>query len=162
MAVTDDIVATYRGPRAVMRRLLKGERHEARALTYLIAALVVIYIAQWPGMSRAAHFAPEIPLVQRMVAALLAVLALIPAFYLLAALGHFVARALGGRGDFFGARIALFWALLAVTPLMLLQGLVAGFIGPGLQATLVGVIVFAVFLWFWVSGLRVAEFGGGE
>lgn len=162
MAVTDDIVATYRGPRTVMRRLLRGERHEARALTYLIAALVVIYIAQWPGLSRAAHFTPGVPLVQRMVAAFLAVLALIPAFYLLAALGHIAARAFGGRGDFFRARIALFWALLAVTPLMLLQGMVAGFIGPGLQATLVGVIVFAVFLWFWVSGLRVAEFGGGE
>lgn len=162
MAVTDDIVATYRGPGAVMRRLLTGERHEARALTYLVAALVVIYVAQWPGLSRAAHFEPDVPLVQRMVASFLAVLAMIPAFYLLAALGHLAARLLGGQGDFFGARIALFWALLAVTPLMLLQGMVAGFIGPGVQATLVGVIVFAVFLWFWVSGLRVAEFGGGE
>lgn len=162
MAVTDDIVATYRGPSAVMRRLLQGERHEARALTYLIVALVVIYIAQWPGLSRAAHFAPEVPLVQRMVAAFLAVLAMIPAFYMLAAFGHLVARALGGRGNFFGARIALFWALLAVTPLMLLHGMVAGFIGPGVQATLVGVIVFAVFLWFWLSGLRASEFGGGE
>ncbi|MGB3315979.1 MAG: YIP1 family protein [Albidovulum sp.] len=162
MAVTDDILATYRGPRAVMRRLLKGERHEARALTYLVVALIVIYIAQWPGLSRAAHFEPDVPLVQRMVASFLAVLALIPAFYLLAALGHLAARVFGGKGDFFAARIALFWALLAVTPLMLLQGVVVGFIGSGLQATLVGVIVFAVFLWFWVSGLRAAEFGGRE
>ena len=162
MAVTDDIVATYRGPRAVMRRLLQGERHEARALTYLIAALLVIFVAQWPRLSRAAHFAPDVPLTQHMVGTFLAVLAMTPAFYLLAALGHLAARALGGRGDFFGARIVLFWALLAVTPLMLLHGMVAGFIGPGVQATLVGLVVFVVFLWFWLSGLRVAEFGGGE
>ncbi|MDW4548874.1 YIP1 family protein [Defluviimonas sp. D31] len=159
MAVTDDIVATYRGPRRVMRRLLAGERHEARALTYLIAALVVIYIAQWPGLSRAAHFEPEVPLVQRMVASFLAVMALLPVVYLLAALGHLVARAFGGKGDFFGARIALFWALLAVSPLMLLQGMIAGFIGPGLQAGVVGGIVFVVFLWFWLSGLAVSESG---
>lgn len=156
MAVTDDIVATYRGPRAVMRRLLRGERHEARALAYLLAALVVSFIAQWPALSRAAHLQPEVPLAQRMVAAFLAVLAAIPAFYLLAALGHLAARAFGGAGDFFSARIALFWALLAVTPLMLLHGLVRAFLGQGPQATLTGVVVFAVFLWFWIAGLRAA------
>ncbi len=158
MAVTDDIVATYRGPRAVMRRLLAGERHEARALAYLLAALIVIFIAQWPAMSRAAFLEPDVPLTQRMVAAFLAVLAAIPAFYLLAGAGHLAARAAGGRGDFFGARIALFWALLAVTPMMLLQGLVAAFIGPGSALTATGVVVFAVFLWFWFAGLRVADF----
>ena len=56
---------------------------------------------------------PSVPLTQRMVAAFLGVLALIPVFYLLAALAHFGARLFGGHGSFFGARIALFWALLA-------------------------------------------------
>ena len=51
------------------------------------------------------------------------------------------------------ARIALFWALLAVTPLMLLQGLVAAFAGPGAAPDVTGVAVFAVFLWFWLAGL---------
>lgn len=162
MAVTDDIVATYRGPGAVMRRLLTGERHEARALAYLIAALTVIYVSQWPGLSRDAFLDPSVPMTQRMVAALLAVLATIPAFYLLAALGHLGASAFGGKGSYFDARIALFWALLAVAPLMLLQGLVAGFVGPGAGLTLLGVLVFAVFLWFWITGLRAAEFGGRE
>lgn len=160
MSVTDDIVATYRGPKPVVRRLLAGNAHEARALAYLLSALAVIYIAQWPGLSRDAHLDPSVPLTQRMVAALLAVLATIPVFYLLAALGHVAARALGGRGSFFGSRIALFWALLAVTPLMLFQGLVAAFVGPGAGMTLTGVVVFAAFLWFWIAGLSVAEFGG--
>ena len=26
----------------------------------------------------------------------------------------------------------------------------------------VGIVVFGVFMWFWVSGLRVAEFGGAS
>ena len=158
MAVTDDILATYRGPRAVVTRLLQGERHEARALAYLLAAVIVIHIAQWPGMARAAFLQPDVPLSQRMVAALLAVLAAVPVLYGLAAVSHLVARAIGGRGSYFAARIALFWALLATTPLMLFQGMVAAFSGPGPQLTLVGLLVFGVFLWFWISGLRVAEF----
>lgn len=159
MAVTDSILATYRAPGRVMRDVLAGERHEARALAYLLAALAVIHVAQWPAMSRAAFLQPDVPLSQRMFAAFLAVLAAMPAFYGLAALSHLLLRAFGGRGSFFDARIALFWALLAITPLMLLQGLVAAFLGPGPALTLTGLAVFAAFLWFWVTGLRIAEFG---
>lgn len=158
MAVTDDILATYRAPRAVVTRLLTGERHEARALAYLLAAVIVIHIAQWPGMARAAFVQPDVPLSQRMFAAFLAVLAAVPVLYGLAAVSHLVARALGGRGSYFAARIALFWALLATTPLMLFQGMVSAFSGPGPALDLTGFVVFAVFLWFWGSGLRVAEF----
>lgn len=164
MAVTDDIVATYRGPTAVVRRIVAGERHEARALAYLLAALIVAYVALWPALSRADVLAgPDgPPMVQRMMAAFLGVLALLPVFYLIAALSRIVAGMFGGRGSFFSARIVLFWALLAATPLMLLRGLVAGFIGPGLPLSVVSGATFAVFLWFWLSGLRVAEFGGGR
>lgn len=159
MAITDDILTTYRAPGQVMRAVLAGERHEARALAYLLAAVLVIFIAQWPGMSRAAFIEPDVPLSQRMFAAFLAVLAVIPVFYALAGLSHLAARALGGRGSYFSARLVLFWALLAVTPLMLFQGLVAAFSGPGPALTLTGVAVFAVFLLFWLTGLRIAEFG---
>ena len=159
MAVTDDIVATYRGPGTVMGRLLAGERHEARVLAYLLAALIVIFVAQWPGQARAAFLDPSVPMTQRMVAALLAVLASIPAFYLLAAIAHLGARVFGGQGSFFTARLALFWALLAVTPLMLLQGLIAAFVGPGAGLSAIGFVVFAVFIWFWSAGLITSEFG---
>lgn len=159
MAVTDDIVATYRGPRAVMARLLRGDRHEGRALAYLLAAVIVMHIAQWPSMSRAAHLQPDVPLSQRMFAAFLAVLATVPLFYLVAGMSHLVLRLFGGRGSYFDARIALFWALLATTPLMLLQGLVSAFVGSGPALTLTAFGVFAVFLWFWTAGLRMAEFG---
>lgn len=160
MAVTDNIVATYRAPGRAMREILSGERHEARALSYLLAALMIIHVAQWPAMSRAAVLQPDVPMSQRLFAAFLAVLAAIPVFYGLAALSHLMLRAFGGGGSYFGARIALFWALLAVTPLMLLQGLVAAFAGPGTLLMLTGLAVFAVFLWFWGTGLRIAEFGG--
>ncbi|MEZ5779836.1 MAG: YIP1 family protein [Paracoccaceae bacterium] len=159
MAVSDDILATYRRPKAVIGRLLSGAADEGRALAYLIAALVVAYVAQWPGLSRAAHLDPSQPLTQRMVGSFLAILAMLPLFYAVAALSHIIARAFGGRGSYFRARISLFWALLATSPLMLLQGLATGFAGAGPGVNLLGAAVFAVFLWFWFSGLRLAEFG---
>ena len=110
------------------------------------------------GLARAAHVDPAIPLDARMGGALLGTLFLLPPIaYAVAALSHLVARAFGGTGSFFSARLALFWALLAVSPLMLLQGLVRGFIGPGPALTLVGLAVLATFLMLWVTSLIESE-----
>ena len=73
--------------------------------------------------------------------------------YVLALVAHWIARAAGGQGDAYRARLALFWAFLASSPLILLNGLVAGFIGAGAALNLVGALWCAVFLWFWVSGM---------
>ena len=78
-------------------------------------------------------------------------------FYALAFVSYGAARLVGGRGTAYGARLALFWALLSSTPLVLLNGLVAGFIGPGPALTLVGLAWFGVFVWFWLAGLRQAQ-----
>jgi hypothetical protein len=58
--------------------------------------------------------------------------------------------------DGFDVRLALFWSLLAISPLMLFQGLVLALVGPGSQASLTGVIIFGLFLMILVAGLRVA------
>ena len=54
MAVTTDIMRTWRGPRTVMRDLLNHGQREDRALAYLMAACIMIFIAQWPRLSRIA------------------------------------------------------------------------------------------------------------
>lgn len=157
MAAVDDIVRSYRAPRAVVRSLLARERSEPRALSLLIAALVVVFVGQWPALSRQAYESGQ-PMAGLVLGTGLALGAALPLLYGLAALGHLGARAFGGRGDWYRARIALFWALLAVAPLMLLQGLVAGFIGQGAQLALVSALVFLAFVLIWGAGLRVAEF----
>ncbi len=159
MAIATDIVQSWRTPRAVLRRRLDTAR-EADALAVLMMACGLIFVSQWPGLARAAHLDPSIPLDARLGGAMMgAVFLLPPLAYGLAALSHLVARALGGKGDWLGARMALFWALLSVSPLMLLQGLVAGFIGHGPALTLVGAIVGLVFLLQWGMGLIEAERG---
>lgn len=160
MAVTADIVATYRGPGRVMRRLLAMGPREDRALAMLMAACAVVFVAQMPAQARAAHLTGQ-ALDMLLGATLMAWLIIAPLlFYGIAALSHLVARAMGGAGDWFGARLALFWALLAMAPLTLLHGLVAGFIGPGPALTGIGAIWLAVFVWFWLTCLAQAERSG--
>lgn len=162
MAAVDDILRSYRAPRVVMRAHLARTPSEPRVLTFLMAALVVIFVAQWPRLSRLAFEQPDLPLTGLMVGTGIALVATIPAFYLLAAVARLVAKVFGGTGSWYGARLALFWAMLAVSPLMLLQGLVAGFIGQGAQLVLVSGLTFVAFVLIWGGCLRVAEFEAGE
>jgi hypothetical protein len=157
MAVTTDIVATYRGPGAVVRRLLARGESEPRALAYAMAGCFVLFVAGLPALARKAHLTGS-DLQMDMGGALLGTVFILPlALYVVAAVAHGIARGLGGRGTAHGARVALFWALLASGPLILLNGLVAGFIGPGGQQTIVGAVWFAVFMWFWLGGMRAVQ-----
>jgi len=157
MPVSSDIVATYRGPGRVMQRLLSQGAREDRALVFLMLSCAIVFVAQLPRLSREAYLSGQ-DLNMMMGGTLLAWLFIAPLmFYLLAWLSQMLARALGGQGNGFGARLALFWALLATSPLVLLHGLVAGFIGPGPGLQGVGLIWLLVFLWFWLSGLRQAQ-----
>lgn len=157
MSVTADITATYRGPGRVMRRLLSMGQREDRALAILMAACTLVFVAQMPRLARVAFLNGQ-ELNMLLGGALLGWLIIAPLlFYLIAAASHIVARLLGGKGDWYGARLALFWSLLASSPVLLLQGMVAGFIGPGPELQAVGAVWLGVFGWFWLASLKQAE-----
>ncbi len=159
MPVAADIVATYRGPRRVMRRLLDMGTREDRALAVLMAGCVIVFIGQWPRLAREAHLTEQ-ELNPLLGGAMMAWIFIAPLMlYAIALISHLIARALGGQGTGFGARMALFWSFLAASPLHLLHGLVAGFVGPGLQLQIVGALWLMVFGWFWMMNLREAEWG---
>ncbi|MBE1281882.1 MAG: YIP1 family protein [Rhodobacteraceae bacterium] len=153
MPVTTDITATYRGPRRVMARLVSMGQREDRALAFLMGGCILMFFARLPSLARQAHLESS-DLNMLMGGALLALIFILPlVLYVLAWVTHLIARAVGGRGDSYTARLALFWALLAASPLALLHGLVAGFIGPGAAQQVVGLIWFLLFAWFWISCL---------
>lgn len=157
MAVTADIAATYRGPGRVMQRLLSMGEREDRALAFVMAACVLVFIAQLPRLSREAHLTGQ-ELNMLLGGTLLAWVMIAPLLlYVVAAISHAIAKLLGGKGSWYGARVALFWALLASTPLLLLHGLVAGMVGRGPALDAVGLVWVVVFSWFWVGGLLQAE-----
>jgi hypothetical protein len=143
-------------PREVMRHRL-ARVTEGVAFAYLAAACGLIFVAQWPRLSRQA-FETGAELQPLLGGALMGWVFLAPLlFYAIAGIAHGAARLLGGRGSGLRARAALFWSLLAVSPLMLLHGLVAGFIGPGPALDLTGACVLAGFAWLWGNAMAVAE-----
>lgn len=168
MAVSSEIVRSWRAPGAAIRRQLDAGVGEARALAYLMVGCGLVFVAQWPRLSREAHLNPEVPLEALVAGALQGIVFILPLLlYGLAALSHLAARAIGGRGSWLGARLALFWTLLATTPLFLLHGLVAGFLGPGVALDATGLVLASGFLGHWLLALagaeaRVLEDGSGR
>lgn len=140
-----------------MRRLLSEGQREDRALAILMGGAFLAFVFQLPKLARQAHLNSE-DLTGLMVNTLFACLFFLPLiFYGIAAMSHVIARVFGGKGSWYGARLALFWSFLAASPLMLLNGLVAGFVGAGFELQAVGLIWFIVFAAFWLINLRVAE-----
>ena len=87
----------------------------------------------------------------------LGLLATLPIWYLLASIGHLIARAFGGRGSHYGARLALFWALVVISPAMLFHGLVLGLAGNSTFVLALGGGIAAGFVLLWVVMLREVE-----
>jgi hypothetical protein len=164
MAVTSDIVRTWRNPAKVIRDILADGPREDRAIAYLMVACFLVFIAQWPRLARlsAGFDLPEgtaVPDLQRgMTYALFAWMMIVPlCMYLLAGLSHVIARLFGGKGTWYSSRIALFWSFLATAPVLLLWGLTAGFVGQGPALTLVGVIWVVALTVIWAISLWTAE-----
>jgi len=77
--------------------------------------------------------------------------------YLVAALSHLVAKAFGGTGTSYGARLALFWTLLVVAPLSLLSTILQVAFPADWLATTLLTAMFLLFTYVWGTCLSVAE-----
>ncbi|WP_232962440.1 hypothetical protein [Paracoccus tegillarcae] len=123
-------------------------------LVVLLAAMLIFLIAQAPGHARAAELDPSIPLEARISGAIMAVMFLMPVIaYAVAALVSALSRLTGRPLDPRHSRLALFWALLAISPAMLLSGLVAGFLGDGPALTLTRAVAGIGFVVIWGAGI---------
>ena len=161
MAVTSDIVRAWLHPRQVMQVQLGHGQREDRALIFLVVACVLVFIAQWPRLLRAAEADPSVPFDVSIGGALLGWVFLAPlAFYAIAALSHIVAKLMGGQGDWYSARLALFWSFLVASPFWLLYGLVAGLADAGVLRALSGALALSSFIAVWLLSLYEAEKGG--
>jgi len=150
------MMQSYRAPRRVMARQLSAGVGEERALAYVMIACVILFVAQLPGQSRLAHLDPAGgEFAARAGYVLLGAVFFAPLmFYALAAISKIVSSGFGLHISWLHARLALFWSLLVITPLMLLRGLVFGFLGAGVELSLINAIAGLVFLWIWIGALR--------
>jgi hypothetical protein len=151
-------MATYKGPGRVVSRFLAQGRNEVRGLLFLLIAGVLMFVASTPYQAREAQLNPDVPLAARIYWSAFLYVFMMPIFvYLFALVIWSLARVARRQVTGFEIRFTLIWALLASTPIVLLMGLTAGFIGTGLQLQIVGYIWIAVFGWFWAAGLLTAD-----
>ncbi len=152
MAIVPDIARGWRDPAGLARaKLAQGE---GGALATVMGACALLFVAQWPRLAREAYLNPEVPQDARVGGALLGIVFVLPLFlYVLAGAGRLVARVFGVHVSGIGSRVALFWALLCLTPVLLLHGLATGFVGQGAAVTLLGLFVLAVFGYLWLRML---------
>ena len=157
MSLTQDILSTWRGPRRVQARFLGQGRNEVRALIFVLIACVLMFVAATPYQAREAQLDPEVPLMARLYWSGFLYIFLIPLLvYALAGIVWLLARVARRQVSGYQIRFTLIWALLAVSPLTLIVGIVAGY-APGLALQVLGFVWLAIFGWFWASGLLVAE-----
>lgn len=154
MSVVLDILRTYRAPRTVLRQRIGVTAREDRALATLMAGCVLTFVAQWPRLSREAFLDDGIALEARMAGALFGWVLVVPlVLYALALISQGALRLAGSDVSGYEARMALFWAFFAATPMWLLSGLASGFLGKSIVTSTVGLIAFVSFLLFWANGL---------
>lgn len=160
MSLTADMRQSWTGHRRVVRRHLSRGRSEPFVFTFLLVFMILAFVSQYPRAARIALENPEMLLPAQLLGLAYGMLIFLPFAYALAAISHVVARALGARSTWYGARLALFYSLVAASPLMLLQGLVAGVLGLGMQPFLVGIFALTAFVVFWA--LALVEVNKGE
>lgn len=152
MGIVPDILRGWRDPVGLIRSKLG--QGEGSALAVAMGACGLLFVAQWPRLAREAYLAPEVTMEQRLGGALLGIVFILPlVLYALAALSQIGARVFGLEVTGYAARVALFWALFCLTPLLLLHGLAVGFLGQGAAVTLLGLLVVAGFGYLWLRML---------
>ncbi|MEO8531494.1 MAG: YIP1 family protein [Deltaproteobacteria bacterium] len=147
------ILRTYRAPGSVMDALLDQPRFEGRGLAMLMGGCAMIAISTLPHLLAQTSAVPN---EARVSATLFAWLAIAPlAFYAIALVLDLLRRLIRLPSDGYTTRIALFWSVLAATPLWLLNGI--GLTIPNETIKLVfGLIALIGFLFLVSAHLRAA------
>lgn len=161
MSVIGEIAQSWIRPRAVMRRQLQAGHREARLFGFLAIACLINLFGQVPRIYGLSVADPTIGLDARFSAAAFGWLFVAPLFfYLLAGIARLGARLLGGHGSATGARLALFWSLLAVAPVWFVLNLLSVFNEARVIYYLFGVVALFGFVTIWFLSLYESEVTG--
>ena len=122
-----------------------------------MGACLFTYVAQWPYLARQAHL-DGFDLQTSLAASLLAWLLIAPLLlYTLALFVYFFHKILGGGKSSAQIRMGLFWSFFAASPLMLLLGIVKGFLGSGNAENIVGFAWLVMLAYFIFSAVTRAH-----
>lgn len=143
-----------------MQRQLDKHPGEEKLLVYLVVAILLFFVARIPNLLEAANLqaTEDISNTAIFVTNLVSSFFFAPLlFYGLAAVSRIIARFFGGRGSGYSARLALFWALLVISPLALVSTILQLLIPVLWLATALPIVMFLLFAFVWGACLSVAE-----
>lgn len=154
------VIAAWPNFRQSTALQLAAPKSEARLLAYIYIASFLGFVASIPEVA-ALSIETDNTLIQLLFGRLFSALFFAPLFfYLIAGLGHFLLARIGGKGSYYDARLALFWALLVATPLLLVLALVRAFL-PLVASfdlhMLISATGFGGFSWIWANCFAEAE-----
>ncbi|MCY3877294.1 MAG: YIP1 family protein [Rhodobacteraceae bacterium] len=157
-SLTSEILTAYRHPRLSFERQLAKNIGDDRILFFGMLACFLAFVARMPSLFRDSIPSGSPPLhavvpIHFAVSLLMAPLLL----YSVAAASHVLARAFGGWGNWRDARLALFWAVLAMSPLVLVAGIVEVAFQPWVSGALL-VLIAVLFFSYWMHCLIRVEF----
>lgn len=160
MSLVTNIATAYRAPRVAFRREL-GQLAEPRSLMIALLFCVLTYVSRMPEIAAISHLEGDDIDTRngRYGAMFVSTILFAPLMmYFIAFLAHAVIRLFGGQATWGEARLALFWAALASSPLVLISGALKVF-SPGAPFLVAQLLTAVVFLWQWAACIAVAEFG---
>ncbi len=161
-SLTSEILTTYRYPRLSFERQLAKNVGDDRILFYGMLACFLAFVARIPSLyhdSMPSGSPPVYAVVSFHFAVSLLMAPLL--LYSIAAVSHILARAFGGRGNWRSARLALFWTVLAMSPLVLFAGIVGVAAHPWISGTLL-ILIAILFFSYWIQCLIRVEFSSGR
>lgn len=154
-----DILQTYWMPGdVIVRKQAKGVR-ESQLLAWVMIASLISFFVRLPGLIEMhASTGLNEPLSTLVGATMAATMVFGPLFlYIVAAISHLIARLLGGQGDWQSGRLALFWTVLALQPVVILTEIIQNSVLNADTKFAVAILSGLYFLWTWLRGLFGAE-----
>ena len=139
-----------------MKRYLEDGIREEQTLFFAILFGLLSFLSLLPALAKHAFLTNE-SLSALAVAQFISSVLMMPLWmYGIAAVSHLILKYFGGKGDYIGARRALFWAALVTTPAILLTSIAEAYFSE--ISTILSVITTMIFVWQWVSNLKELEF----
>jgi hypothetical protein len=156
--VLADISVAWRSPGAAVRAIAARGPGEEILLGYLMFGCLISFAVSLPDLVARSPEIAEGARATGVAAGFVGALIFAPLFfYGLAAVSHLAARASGGKASWREARLALFFATLAVQPLAVIVAILGLAVPQGPVASALSVILALAFLRIWLGGLYAVE-----
>lgn len=156
--VLADIGAAWRSPGAAVRAIAARAPGEESLLGYLMVGCLISFAVSLPDLVARSPETAEGARATGVAAGFVGTLIFAPLFlYGLAAFSHLAARASGGQASWREARLALFFATLAVQPLAVIVAILGLALPQGAPGSVLSAVLAVAFLRLWLGGLYAVE-----